>query len=66
MIDSHTHLDHLPIAVDEAVGAALEAGVRRLLTIGTGVACWPAARGAPGRHHAGWAAGGVEAHTPRD
>ena len=34
MIDSHTHLDHTPGEDAEIVGRALEAGVRRLLTIG--------------------------------
>ncbi len=34
MIDSHTHLDHTPGEDGEIVARALEAGVRRLLTIG--------------------------------
>ncbi len=66
MIDSHTHLDHLPIAVDEAVGAALEAGVRRLLTIGTGVASCRAALAAAERHDAVWAAVGVHPNSAGD
>jgi TatD DNase family protein len=34
VIDSHTHLDHVPMPVEEAVTAARSAGVRRILTIG--------------------------------
>jgi TatD DNase family protein len=34
VIDSHTHLDHTPGSDEEIVGRALEAGVRRILTIG--------------------------------
>ena len=66
MIDSHTHLDHLPIPVDEAVGAALEAGVRRLLTIGTGVASGRAALAAAEAHDAVWAAVGVHPNSAGD
>jgi TatD DNase family protein len=43
VIDSHTHLDHLPMPVEEAVGTAREAGVRRLLTIGMDAASCRAA-----------------------
>ena len=35
MIDSHTHLDSTPGTDAEIVGAAIEAGVTRILTIGT-------------------------------
>ncbi len=37
MIDSHTHLESCEPADDELVAAAVEAGVTRLVTIGTGV-----------------------------
>ena len=63
MIDSHTHLDHLAMPIDEAVGAALEAGVSRLLTVGTGVASCRAALAAAERHEAVWAAVGVHPNS---
>jgi TatD DNase family protein len=66
VIDSHTHLDHLPVALDEAVGAALEAGVRRLLTIGTGVESCRAALAATERHESVWAAVGVHPNSAGD
>ena len=66
MIDSHTHLDHLPIAVDEAVAAAIEAGVGRLLTVGTGVASCRAALAAAERHDAVWVAVGVHPNSAGD
>ena len=50
MIDSHTHLDHLPIGEHEALEAAREAGVRRILTIGMDEASWAASRDAAERH----------------
>jgi len=50
VIDSHTHLDHLPIPEDEAVAAAREAGVRRILTIGMDEASWERSRAAAERH----------------
>jgi TatD DNase family protein len=34
VIDSHTHLDSCPPPNDELVGAAVDAGVRRILTVG--------------------------------
>ena len=66
MIDSHTHLDHLPIPVDEAVGSALEAGVRRLLTVGTGVDSCRVALEAAECHDAVWAAVGVHPNSASD
>ena len=66
MIDAHTHLDHLPIDADEAIGAALAAGVRRLLTIGTGVASCRAALAAAERHESVWAAVGVHPNSAGD
>ena len=50
MVDSHTHLDHLPIEEDEALAAARAAGVRRILTIGMDETSWGAARAAAERH----------------
>jgi TatD DNase family protein len=66
VIDSHTHLDHLPIPVEEAVAAAGEAGVGRLLTIGTGVESCRAALAAAERHDAVWAAIGVHPNSAGD
>jgi TatD DNase family protein len=58
VIDSHTHLDHLPMPVEEAVGTAREAGVRRLLTIGMDAASCRAALAAAERHEEVFAAVG--------
>ena len=66
MIDSHTHLDHLPMDVGEAVAAAAEAGVRRMLTVGTGVESCRAALAAAERHDAVWAAVGVHPNSAGD
>ena len=66
MIDSHTHLDLGSIPVDEAVGAALEAGVRRLLTVGTGIESCRAALEAAERHDGVWAAVGVHPNSAGD
>jgi TatD DNase family protein len=66
VIDSHTHLDHLPIAVEEAVAAAGDAGVERLLTVGTGVESCRAALAAAERHDAVWAAIGVHPNSASD
>ena len=35
MIDSHTHLDRSPGSDAELVAAAREAGLKRILTVGT-------------------------------
>ena len=66
MIDSHTHLDHLPEAVDEAVAAAREAGVTRLLTVGTQPDSWRAALAAAERHDDVWAAVGMHPNSAAD
>ncbi len=66
MIDSHTHLDHLPIPVDEAVGAAVDAGVSKLLTIGTGLDSCRAALTSAERHESVWAAVGVHPNSAED
>ncbi len=66
MIDSHTHLDHLPMEVDEAVASAVEAGVRRMLTVGTGIDSCRAALAAAERHEAVWAAVGVHPNSAGD
>ena len=50
MIDAHTHLDHLPVAEDEALAAARAAGVRRILSIGMDEASWAATRATAERH----------------
>ena len=45
MIDSHTHLDTCEPPDDELVAAAVEAGVTKLVTIGTdGASCRTAGR----------------------
>ncbi len=66
MIDSHTHLDHLPIDAEEAVAAAVGAGVNRMLTVGTGVESCRAALAAGERHDAVWAAIGVHPNSAGD
>jgi TatD DNase family protein len=58
VIDSHTHLDHLPMPVEEAVGTAREAGVRRVLTIGMDPDSCRAALAAAERHEEVFAAVG--------
>jgi TatD DNase family protein len=58
VIDSHTHLDHLPMPVEEAVGTAREAGVRRVLTIGMDAVSCRAALAAAERHEEVFAAVG--------
>lgn len=52
MIDSHTHLDVCKPPDGELVEAASAAGVRRIVTVGTGPASWSAALGAA-EHHPG-------------
>lgn len=63
MIDSHTHLDHLPHPGDEAVEAARAAGVTRLLTVGTQPASWHAALAAAERHDGVRAAVGMHPNS---
>ncbi len=63
MIDSHTHLDHLPGPADEAVQAAAEAGVFKLLTVGTGAESCRAALDAAERHDGVWAAVGLHPNS---
>ena len=50
MIDSHTHLDRTPGSEAELVAAAREAGIRRLLTVGTDAASCRAAIAAAEAH----------------
>lgn len=50
MIDSHTHLDRSPGTDAELVAAAREAGVRRILTVGTDSASCRAAIAAAEQH----------------
>lgn len=59
MIDSHTHLDHGSTPAAEAVDAAREAGVRKLLTVGTDLGSCAAAIAAAERFDGVWAAIGL-------
>ena len=58
MIDSHTHLDRSPGTDAELVAAAREAGVRRILTVGTDSASCRAAIAAAEAHEEVYAAVG--------
>ena len=58
MIDSHTHLDRSPGTDAELVAAAREAGVRRILTVGTDSASCRAAIAATEAHEEVYAAVG--------
>ena len=66
MIDSHTHLDHLPASAGEAVAAAAEAGVSKLLTVGTDVDSCRAALDAAEQHEGVWAAIGLHPNRAGD
>jgi len=61
LIDTHTHLDLLE-EPDAAVARAAEAGVTRILTVGTGPATWPAVLALAERHDAVRAILGVHPH----
>ena len=58
MIDSHTHLDRTPGSEAELVAAAQEAGIRRILTVGTDSASCRAAIAAAEAHEEVFAAVG--------
>jgi TatD DNase family protein len=58
VIDSHTHLDRAPGTDAELVGAAREAGLRRILTVGTDSASCRAAIAAAEAHEEVFAAVG--------
>ncbi|HET8950183.1 MAG TPA: TatD family hydrolase [Solirubrobacteraceae bacterium] len=58
MIDSHTHLDRAPGTDAELVAAAREAGLRRILTVGTDAASCRAAIAAAEAHEEVFAAVG--------
>ena len=58
MIDSHTHLDRSPGSDAELVAAAREAGLRRILTVGTDSASCRAAIAAAEAHEEVFAAVG--------
>ena len=58
MIDSHTHLDRSPGTEAELVAAAREAGLRRILTVGTDSASCRAAIAAAEAHDVVFAAVG--------
>jgi TatD DNase family protein len=62
VIDTHAHLDMLEDA-DAAVERAREAGVRRILTVGTGPASWPRALELAERHDAVGAILGLHPHN---
>ena len=68
MIDTHAHLDHLDDP-DAAVARARDAGVMRILTVGTGPGSWPAALELAARHDGVHAILGLHPHeagTPLD
>jgi TatD DNase family protein len=58
VIDSHTHLDSTPGTDAEIVAAAREAGVSRILTVGTGAESIRLARAAADAHEEVWFAAG--------
>jgi TatD DNase family protein len=58
VIDSHTHLDSTPGTDAEIVAAAREAGVSRILTVGTGADSIRQARAAADAHEEVWFAAG--------
>jgi len=58
VIDSHTHLDSTPGTDAEIVAAAREAGVSRILTVGTGAESIRQARAAADAHDEVWFAAG--------
>lgn len=64
MIDSHTHLDACDPPDEDLVAAALEAGVERMVTIGTSVESSRAALEAAERFPQVWAAVGRHPNTP--
>ncbi|MBA2644719.1 MAG: TatD family hydrolase [Solirubrobacterales bacterium] len=66
MIDSHTHLDHLPTSAGDAVAAAGEAGVSRLLTVGTDLDSCRAAIAAAEEFDGVWAAIGLHPNRAAD
>jgi TatD DNase family protein len=62
--DSHCHLDY-PDMVEEAVARARDAGVTRLISVGTDVAHSRAAVDAASTHDGVWATAGVHPHDAR-
>lgn len=62
MIDSHAHLDFCEEATDELVAAAAEAGVERILTIGTGPSSCQVAIEIAGAHETVFAGVGHHPH----
>jgi TatD DNase family protein len=58
VIDSHTHLDSTPGTDAEIVAAAREAGVTRILTVGTGAESIRSAQAAADAHEEVWFAAG--------
>jgi TatD DNase family protein len=65
VIDTHAHLDMLE-EPDAAVAHAREAGVTRILTVGTGPATWPRALELAGRHEGVRAILGLHPHNAGD
>lgn len=63
MIDSHTHLDLVPIGAEAAVAAATAAGVGRLLTVGTDLESSATALANAERHRSVWAAVGLHPNS---
>lgn len=64
--DNHCHLTSLKVAPEEAVGAAGEAGVTRLLTVGCTVADSLAAADIADRFPNVWSTAGVHPHDAKD
>ena len=65
MIDTHAHLDMCPDP-EAAVSRAREAGVTRILTVGTGAASWPRALELAERHEGVAAILGLHPHNAGD
>ncbi|MHB8643532.1 MAG: TatD family hydrolase [Gaiellaceae bacterium] len=62
MIDTHAHLDASADSADELVARAREAGVTRIVTIGTHAAEWGEALAIAERHEGVFAALGIHPH----
>jgi TatD DNase family protein len=63
VIDTHAHLDACADPPDEVVARARDAGVRRIVTVGTGPASWHAALATAARHDGVYAALGIHPHA---
>ncbi len=66
MIDTHAHLDACGDAADELIARALAAGVRRIVTVGTGAESWRTALALADAHDGVFAALGIHPHHAGD